>query len=585
MARFLKIVLGLIVLLILVAVAVPFIVPADKIKNEVLAQIEAKTGRKVTIDHVSFTLFPVLGLSAESAVIGNPSWAPGNMAEVKSLKVGMELMPLLHGEYKLKELTLEQPVIVLIKQQGKANWQLEEKKEAQKAESAQTGETPAAAESRPRGAVPDLHLDKISITDGTVTYKDGNKVQTISGINLSIKAPDLSEKADIDLSMLYAGKKLGAALSLDKPLALASGGTAGIDLKADYGALSFNWKGTAAMAGGIPDITGRIDIPSLNTADLSQKGESGGAEPAEERPHGTASSGAAPQANASRWSDAPIKLDGLKAANASLEIALGKLTLPKTTLENIVVKLKLAGGDLQVQSNPLQAYGGTVNLSLNATSAGAINLAFAANGAEAEPLLHDFANYDRVSGTIALQAKLAMSGGSQRAFINSLSGNGSVAFKNGKLKGVNLAGLIHNVTRRITGGSQSEDDSTAFSDLSGTFTISRGIVTTRDFRMDSPLLRVTGEGDADLPNWQEHFLLKPKLVASLTGQGGGNEAGLTIPVKVDGPLDHPHYAPDLEAALKENLGDPSKLKDNVKNLKQLVPGGKINSDTLKGLLR
>jgi len=569
MRRFLKIFLFLIVLLIAAAIATPFLMPADKIKEEVLAQIKAKLGRDVAIDTLRFSFFPVVQLKAEGVRIGNPDWANGgNMAEIKTLDIGVELMPLLHHEVKLKNLALDAPVIALIKRQGRVNWAFGKPSTTVPSPASGGHEPPAVSTSA--NAIADLHLDNIAITHGTVIYRDdaSDKTQTVSELDLSLKAPDLAEKADITFAALYDGRKADARLTLLKPLAYIGRGTTEVSLKASYGPLDFTWKGTAAMANGIPSLTGVIDIPSLKLTDLTRHDE---AAPS----HASApASGAAPTGE-SHWSDTPIKLDGLKQANGDLTITLGKLILSKTTLENITAHVKLANAVLQLQIEPLKAYGGTLTLAAAANAAGAINAAFTATQAEAEPLLHDFADYDRLSGIIDLQTKFTGAGTSQRALINSLGGQGNVLFKNGKLKGVNLAALVK------TPGAQGEGESTEFSEFSASYTITRGILETHDLKLLSPLLRMSGEGSANLPQWQQHFLLKPMLVASAQGQGGKDESGIVVPVIVDGPLNHPSYRPDLQSALQENLKNPDQLKQNLKNLNKTL----INRDTLKNLLR
>lgn len=572
MRRFIKIILILLVLLIAAAVAVPFVVPADKIKEEILAQIEAKTGREVSIDKVSFTLFPTIGLSAEGVKISNPTWAgDGNMAEIKTLKVGLELMPLLHHEYKLKELTLDEPVIVLIQQKGRANW------EFGPATAQETPQAKAAPETSTEGKtdktlalLKNLHLDHIAVKDGSFTFRNEvtHETQSMAGVNFSLKAPDLSERAELTFSTTYGGKNGKLDLTVEKPLALTIGSLADINLKASYGPLDITWVGQAAFRNNHkPILNGKVSIPSIDTADFASKDSKKG--------EAAASANTPRPEGAAHWSTDPIKLDGLNAADLDLNISIGSLKTPKATLSDVNAAVRLNNGTLNVQVNPIKAYGGTITLALSANATGGVGGSFSAAGAQAEPLLHDFAGFDRISGTIELNTKFTASGGSQRAMIQSLGGSGSVAFKNGKLKGVNLAALIRNVT-----GGQGEETATDFSELSGTFKILRGVVTNDDFKMNSPLLRVTGAGTADLPNWEEHFLLKPTLVASLEGQGGKSAGGITIPVKVEGPLDRPHYQPDLASALQDNLKDPAKLKDTVNGLKDQLKGG-----GLKNLLR
>jgi uncharacterized protein involved in outer membrane biogenesis len=513
----------------------------------------------VSIEHLDFTIFPLLSLNAQNVKIGNPAWAGGgNMAEIKTLKLGLELFPLFRKEFRLKELTLEEPILLLVKHQGQANWDF-----------SKPVDVPAgpATISSPRQSLSDLHLGSITIKNGQATYKDDAlpEGKSATDINVILKAPELSTKAEITLSLTYEGKKDDIKLSLGKPLAFQSGEPVDVDLQANYGGLAFTWKGKAQRPkGGVPNFTGLLTIPDFNTADFSsQKAEQASASPAAPSPQ--------PPSNGSRWSDAPINLSSLARANADLQVAIGKLILPKTALSDIKAHLALKDGILQLACEPVAAYGGTIQLALAANTAGGMRANFTATRAEAEPFLHDFANYDRLSGTIDLTTSLAAMGGSERALIGSLSGTGNVAFTNGKLKGVNLAGLLRNAK-----DAGSEDSATDFTTLTGRVTIAKGIVSTHDFKMISPLLRVTGPGEVDLPEWQEHFLLNPALVASAQDQGG-----IVVPVKVDGPINHPHYQADLKAALEENLKNPAQLRQTVKDLKKKL----LKGSGLQNLLR
>ena len=57
--------------------------------------------------------------------------------------------------------------------------------------------------------------------------------------------------------------------------------------------------------------------------------------------------------------------------------------------------------------------------------------------------------------------------------------------------------------------------------------------------------------------------LRPKLVASLSGQGGeSNIAGIEVPVRVKGAWDDPKITPDLNGV----LADPDKVTKTVNEL-------------------
>ena len=568
MGRFFKIVITLILLVLVTAIAVPLVVPAEEIKVKLLAQIKSTTGYDISMDKVSFRLFPTVALTADNVKIANPAWVGGgNMAEIKTLKVGLELMPLLHKQVNLKELTLEHPVLSLVKQQNRANWDMG----TPAARAAGEPQSKAESAEKTSSALEQLHLDKIEITDAVITFRDDttHKTQSFKDFDLTLKAPNLSKEAKIIFSGVYEGKKITFDAKLENPFAFSSGKQTGADLKVGYDKLSFTWKGTVALKNSNhPVITGAIAIPAIDTDDFAGKNAGG------------KTSSAPPPSSGARWSDAPISLEALKSADADLTVSIGKLKTPKTTLSDLSFAIKLTNGALSVKANPINAYSGVINLALTASAAGNVSMDFAVAKAQAEPFLHDFGGYDRLSGTIDLQTKLNASGHSQRGFISTLAGSGSAHFKDGKLKGPNIAAMLRNLT-----GAQNSEEGTEFSELSGTFTAARGVITNNDLKMSSPLLRMTGAGTADLPGWQEHFLLKPTLVASLQGQGGKDASGITVPIIVEGPLDHPSYRPDVKAALEENLKDPAKLKENLGNLKDTFKNRDTIQDGLKGLLR
>src|SRR3546814_2753981 len=81
-----------------------------------------------------------------------------------------------------------------------------------------------------------------------------------------------------------------------------------------------------------------------------------------------------------------------------------------------------------------------------------------------------------------------------------------------------------------------EAATTDFAELSGTFTIDKGIVSNKDLSLVAPLVRMTGEGQIPLPPRTVDYVVKPKLVGTIEGQGGASDlSGVTVPIKVSGP--------------------------------------------------
>ena len=88
---------------------------------------------------------------------------------------------------------------------------------------------------------------------------------------------------------------------------------------------------------------------------------------------------------------------------------------------------------------------------------------------------------------------------------------------------------------------------TQFSSFGGTFNIASGVAETHDLEMTSPLLKVTGRGTVDMVTSSLDFLTQPEIVAGPEGKGGANSlAGLSIPVRVEGPFEHPTFKPEIK---------------------------------------
>src|SRR3546814_15211776 len=76
-----------------------------------------------------------------------------------------------------------------------------------------------------------------------------------------------------------------------------------------------------------------------------------------------------------------------------------------------------------------------------------------------------------------------LAGASQRELVGNLAGNGAVVFRDGAIKGINIAALVRNISTAALDQSFDEAATTDFAELSGTFTIDKGIVTNDDLSL------------------------------------------------------------------------------------------------------
>ncbi|OAN50650.1 hypothetical protein A6A04_17620 [Paramagnetospirillum marisnigri] len=630
------IVLGAVIVLIIGALVVlPMLVPADRIKDEVVAGVKSATGRDLSIQgKVAVSVFPSLSVQVGNVALSNPpGYSSKDLVRLGAVDVRLKLMPLLGGKVEVDSFVLVDPVITLeTDRQGKGNWVFDAPPAAAGAKPEAKAEGKPAAPSQAvasGGGLSDIRLGDVRISNARLTQIDGKTgtKQEVSEINLQLALKSLDSPFTAKGSLVWNAKKVEINAEVASLKAVMAGEASATSLSIASEPVKLGFKGSA-KGGATPGLTGDLDlaVPSIRAlaawagspitmagnglgplaitgklaASPSQinfsqaaigidaiksKGEVsvgiGGPKPVIKGrldvemldlnpylpPEGAAQSGgkaagegkagAGSQQAAAKggWSDDPIDASGLKAAEVDFNLTCGGILVKKIKVGKSALKIALHDGRLAADLTELALYQGSGKgrVALDGSQPGVgLDASFQLKGLQAEPFLTDAADMDRLSGTGNFDITVAGRGKSQRQIISSLDGRGALAFLNGAIKGINLAAMVRNVATAFTGGSAS-NEKTDFAELGGTFTIAKGILTNNDLALKSPLLRVEGKGTVDLPQRSVNYRIDPKVVASLEGQGGGNAAGLVVPVLVTGPWDNLSYRPDLEALLKQNV--------------------------------
>lgn len=261
-------------------------------------------------------------------------------------------------------------------------------------------------------------------------------------------------------------------------------------------------------------------------------------------------------------------VETLRKLNANGTARIGLLKKSNLKITDIVVKVKAKGGKVNVKPSASLYQGKTnANVTIDASKkTPTLNVGANLDGVQIEPLLKDLQGEAKLAGTTNAKINITAVGNTQSAVKKTLNGNASFAFKDGALVGVNIAKVIREGMAKLKGQSApstNEPEKTDFSSLKGTAKITNGVVNNQDFNMQSPLLRITGAGKADLVRENLDYLLKATIVGSLQGQGGEDLEklkGVTIPVRVKGPFANPSYKPDLSAAVSDTVKKKAKEK-------------------------
>lgn len=287
----------------------------------------------------------------------------------------------------------------------------------------------------------------------------------------------------------------------------------------------------------------------------------------------------------SGWSETPIDLTGLHAVDLNAKLSVGRLIYKEIKVGTSQLTVAIKNNALRTDFEDVQLYSGSGRgfITIEATSGAAkIGANLTLDGVEGQALLNDIADLDWLAGRGNVSLAVAGQGASQREIIETLRGKASFAFKDGAIVGINIPGLVRNISQGKLGGIKSApSEKTDFSELNSTWTIAEGVAQNADLSLVSPLLRVTGSGQVQLPTRQLDYTLKPKLVANLEGQGGNQGlSGIEIPVRVRGAWEKPSFSPDLDGILK----DPNKVVDTIKEIGRQFKGKNANEilDSLFG---
>jgi AsmA protein len=287
-----------------------------------------------------------------------------------------------------------------------------------------------------------------------------------------------------------------------------------------------------------------------------------------------------------------LPVEALRGLNLTGTVKLGALKAYNLRSSDIEFTIKSRDGLLRV--HPAVAslyqghYSGDVSLDVRGKTP-QLSLNEHVKGIQVGPLLKDLSGDDKLSGTGNVDVQLAGSGATPEQLRRTLNGNTAFSFTNGSVKGVNIASLLRTAQAKLQGQPPPADDQpdqTDFTELTGTATVTDGVVRNNDLSAKSPLLRISGEGQASLPDETIDYLLTTKIVGSMKGQGGkglDELKGVAIPVRISGTFSKPTYTPDLAAALGDVARD--KAKEKIEKKTQKLLKDKLGDESTKQLLK
>jgi AsmA protein len=295
-------------------------------------------------------------------------------------------------------------------------------------------------------------------------------------------------------------------------------------------------------------------------------------------------------------------MDLLRQLKLNGTVRIGNLTVNNLHSEAVLVKLRSRNGKLDINHEIGRFYDGLMKGDMQLDVTGTkprLKLNQSMSRILSGPLLKDLTGEDTLLGSGNLDMALTSQGQTVTQLKRGLNGDVTFDFRDGAVKGFNLAKMIRNTKARLKGEaitSFNEPEQTDFSELTGQAKIVNGVVNNQVLRAKSPYIRLEGSGKAYLMDERLKYSIRPVIVNTPTGQDGDalkDLVGIPIPVKIKGDWSDPDFSIQLSKILEEQQKAKLKKKLDEKidekvgeELEEKLPGELQDKlkDKLKGLL-
>jgi AsmA protein len=115
MKRWLRIGGIAVTILLLVLIALPLLINVNRFRPTVQSEASTALGRQVTVGNLSLSILSGSVGADSIAIADDPAFGKSPFVTAKSLKVGVELMPLIFSKkINVTDITLDSPQIVLL---------------------------------------------------------------------------------------------------------------------------------------------------------------------------------------------------------------------------------------------------------------------------------------------------------------------------------------------------------------------------------------------------------------------------------------------------------------------------------------
>jgi AsmA protein len=554
-----------ILLLIVVALALPFMIDVNRFKPTLEADLSTALGRKVEIGNIQLSILSGAVTVDNVSIADDPAFSNAPFLQAKQLAAGIAIQPLIFSKkLQVSSFTITQPQVVLLHAaSGKWNYSslgatsrpassgsasaspgsgaVPSRSGASSTASSSTGSGPANSGSPNT----DFTVDKIKIENGTVSVGrigPGGKTQTYQNVNLEIDNVSYTSAFPFQLDAKTPGNGSIKADGKAGPINATDSSLTPLSAKLNVENVDL------ASTGFVDPSSGLAGLVSFN-GDIASDGKQ-------------------------MTSKGNVKADKVKlVANGSPSHV--PLTVDYDTKYDLATEIgDLSQGDVHI-GKALAHLGGTYDIS-GATAAIKMKLA-----GKNMPVTDLEGVMPAVGVTLPTGSSLSAGGLdlnlSLDGPVDKLIIAGPVNLSNAKLAGFNLKQKLGPLASLIGIGAGESGNDTDIQTLSADVRVDPQGTQAKNLNLIVPAIgTITGNGTVSATQQ-----LDAKLVAKVVASGGavgsvaavlggastggstGGKSTLTVPVTVKGTTSNPQFIPDMSSVVKNNIGNIANLGANL----------------------
>ncbi|HKX09724.1 MAG TPA: AsmA family protein, partial [Stellaceae bacterium] len=272
-----KTAIGLAILLFMALAGVllaPQFVDLERYRPQIAERISNWSGRPVTLGGpISLSLLPSPHLSVQDLIIANvPSARTPEMVRVRRVDAAVSFLPLLAGRIEVTSARLVQPMFSLERlADGTDNWAFGKVTVAAPVGGIGAGGGPPPLPGTPRaeglkvGGLT-IKVASLSIEDGTVSYRSGDKIGTAEHISLGITGDAVSAPLRAEGTLTLLGTTLAVGVDVGRV------GRAELPVSLTVASESLGsaeFAGTLQLRAAQPEAKGKLTLKSANPAALA----------------------------------------------------------------------------------------------------------------------------------------------------------------------------------------------------------------------------------------------------------------------------------------------------------------------------